>query len=76
MDVQERMIEQDFGFTVMNFSCSEILKFISKVNLLIKASLFSDCCLRFCWPQLSFLQMDERLELLEHFENFREVENF
>lgn|GEM_PF-4317933 len=30
MDRQERMEEQEFGFSIMNFSCSEILKFILK----------------------------------------------
>jgi hypothetical protein len=77
MDVQERKIERGIGFTVMNFSCSEILKFISKVNLLIKASLFFRLLPSLLLALNSlFLQMDEHLELLEHFENFRKVENF
>ena len=28
MDGQERKEEQEFGFSIVNFSCSEILKFI------------------------------------------------
>jgi hypothetical protein len=75
MDVQERKIERDFGFPVMNFSCNEILKFISKVDLLIMASLFFRLLPSFLLAFNSlFLQIVEHLELLEHFENFREVE--
>lgn len=30
MDRQERKVEREFGFSIMNFSCNEIFKFISK----------------------------------------------
>lgn len=74
MDVQERKIERDFGFPVMNFSCNEILKFISKVDLLIKASLFFRLLPSLLLALNSlFLQMDEHLELLEHFENLEKL---
>lgn len=37
---QERKVEREFGFSIMNFSCNEILKFISKVLIMVLASLF------------------------------------
>ncbi|CAM3051240.1 hypothetical protein PATA110615_14665 [Paenibacillus taichungensis] len=40
MDRQERKVEREFGFSIMNFSCNEILKFISKVFIMVLASLF------------------------------------
>ncbi|SEA29945.1 hypothetical protein SAMN04487896_0427 [Paenibacillus sp. ov031] len=40
MDRQKRKVERDLKFSVMNFSGNEILKFISKVFVVVLASLF------------------------------------
>lgn len=40
MDRQKRKVEWDLKFSVMNFSGNEILKFISKVFVVVLASLF------------------------------------
>lgn len=40
MDRQECKVEREFGFSIMNFSCNEILKFISKVFVMVLSSLF------------------------------------
>lgn len=40
MDWQKRKVERDLKFSVMNFSGNEILKFISKVFVVVLASLF------------------------------------
>lgn len=51
MDRQARMEEREFGFSIMNFSCSEILKFILKsVRHGIGVTFFSGCCLHFYRP--------------------------
>lgn len=54
MDRQERKEEREFGSSIMNFSCNEILKFISKVFVMVLESLFFRLLPSFYWPSIHY----------------------